>query len=156
MNGRWVGMAAGLALLSTVAACASVMGTTESTIVVRTNPPGALCSLKGQDGFTASVTTPGSVTIPHTASPVSVKCQAVGYRTTSNSLKASADGWMWANGALILGSAGVMALGAAVDEARGAGRSFADEVEYSLDPDRPRPVNVRTRDGGTNLMLDAR
>lgn len=156
MDRRWIALTVGGIALSMLGACATVMGDTESTIAMRTNPAGALCSLTGQDGFAASVTTPGSVTIPHNASPVTVNCEAPGYRRTSSTLRTSADGWMWANGALIISSAGVMALGAVIDEALGAGQTFAEEVEYSLDPDRPRPVNVRSRDSGASMRLEAR
>ncbi|HSV28644.1 MAG TPA: hypothetical protein VLL76_03770 [Candidatus Omnitrophota bacterium] len=151
MRKNWViGLAVG-----GLAACASVVGDTESTVHIRTTPDNALCALKGQGGYAASVASPGSVTVPHTASPVTVTCTAPGFRPTANTLTASADGWVWGNSALIFGTAGVMVLGAMIDESRGAGKAYAEEVEYKLEPDRPRPVNVRTR-GGEELKLKAR
>lgn len=146
---------AGTALV-VLAACASVVGSTESDVQIRTNPDKARCDLRGYEGFAASVETPASVAIPTTAAPVTVTCQAPGFRPTSYTLDASADGWIWGNSALFLASGGVAVLGALVDESRAAGKSYAEEVHYQLSPDRPRPVRARSRDGGQDLNLLAR
>lgn len=136
--------------------CASVMGDTESEVAIRTEPAGARCILTGRDGYQDSVITPVTIAIPHTAAPVTMRCEAPGFRPTSASLDASADGWMWANAGLIFGTGGAILLGAVVDESRGAGRAFEGEVEVKLAPDRPRAVRVMNRSDGTGMDLRAR
>lgn len=151
MNGKLSLLAAAF----TLGACASMVGDTESSVTLRTKPDIASCHLAGQKGYGADVVAPATVTIPHTASPVTITCQAPGFRPTANTLTASSGNWIWGNSALIFGTAGVMVLGAMVDESRGAGKSFAGEVEYTLDPDKPRAVTVRSR-AGEELRLQAR
>lgn len=152
MNGK-ISMIA-TALLS-VSACASVIGDTETAVQIRTKPEAASCRLAGQGGYAASLVAPATISIPHNASPVTVTCQAPGFRPTSHTLTASAGNWIWGNSALIFGTAGVMVLGAVVDESRGAGKAFAEDVEYILDPDTPRTVRVKSR-GGEEMLLKAR
>lgn len=157
MWGKWgVRVVAGGVGLMTLAACASVVGSTASDVQIRTNPDKAQCDLKGYDGYSASVETPATVTIPTKAAPVTVTCKAPGFRASSYTLDATADGWIWGNSALFIATGGVAVLGALVDESRAAGKSYADEVHYELSPDRPRPVRARTRGGETDLNLQAR
>lgn len=153
---RGIRIVLGGAGLLALAACASVVGSTSSEVQIRTNPDKARCDLKGFEGFAASVETPASVSIPTNAAPVTVTCKAPGFRPTSYTLDATADGWIWGNSALIVATGGVAVLGALVDESRAAGKSYADEVHYDLSPERPRPVRVRTRGGETDLNLQAR
>ncbi|NFV79153.1 hypothetical protein [Magnetospirillum aberrantis] len=154
---RTVGMVMAGGMAMALAACASVVGSTESEVQIRTNPDNAHCDLSGYEGFAASVETPAAISIPNVAAPVTVTCRAPGFRPTSYTLNASADGWIWGNSALFLASGGGVAiLGALVDESRAAGKSYAEEVHYQLSPDRPRPVRARSRDGGTDLNLQAR
>jgi hypothetical protein len=138
-----------------LSACASVVGTSQSEVMIRTNPNDSRCDLKGRD-FNASIQTPAAVTIPHSASPVTVNCIAPGFRPTSFSLEAKAGNWIWGNSALFAATGGIALLGALFDESRGAGRNFAEEVNYDLTPDRRRDVNVRTRTGDVDLQLQAR
>lgn len=145
----------GVGLLA-LAACASVVSSTSSDVQIRTNPDKAHCDLKGYEGFSASVETPASVSIPSGASPVTVTCRAPGFRQTSHTLTASADGWIWGNSALFAITGGVAVLGALVDESRSAGKSYSEEVHYDLSPERPRPVRARSRTGDTDLNLQAR
>lgn len=142
--------------LMALAACASVVSSTTSDVQIRTNPDKAQCDIKGFEGFSASVETPATVTIPSSAAPVTVTCKAAGFRPTSYTLDATADGWIWGNSALFVATGGVAVLGALVDESRAAGKSYAEEVHYDLSPDRPRPVRVRSRGGDTDLNLQAR
>lgn len=147
---------AGLAAVAGLAACASVVGSTQSTVQIRTNPDNAHCDLRGHEGFATSVATPASISIPNAAAPVTVTCQAPGFRPTSYTLDATADGWIWGNSAFMISTGGVAVLGALVDESRSAGKSYAEEVHYDLSPDRPRPVRARTRGGDVDLNLQAR
>lgn len=146
MIGIWAKRGAALAAIGLLGACASVVGSTESTVQIRTNPDNARCELRGMGGYGATVETPAAVTIPNRASPVSVMCQAPGFRQTAHTLTASADGWIWGNSAFMVATGGIAVLGALVDESRGAGKAYADEVDYTLSPDRPRPVRLKTRD----------
>lgn len=139
-----------------LAACASVVSSTQSEVQIRTNPDKARCDLLGHEGFSASIETPATITVPSAAAPVTVTCRAAGFRTTSYTLDATADGWIWGNTALVMATGGVGILGALVDESRAAGKSYADEVRYDLAPDRPRPVRARSRNGNTDLNLQAR
>lgn len=156
MTGHWLKRIGGAAAALSLAACASVVGSTESEVAIRTNPDKARCELKGHDGFAASVETPATLTVPTSAAPVTVTCAAAGFRPTSYTLDATADGWIWGNAAFMVATGGVAVLGALVDENRGAGKAYADEVRYDLSPDRPRPVRVRSRGGDTDLRLNAR
>ncbi|MGE5546025.1 MAG: hypothetical protein ACM33T_03940 [Solirubrobacterales bacterium] len=155
MRHHWGKIAIAGAALPLLVACASILGSTESTVQIRTSPDGATCELRGYE-YTASVTAPATVTVPHKAAPVVVTCVAPGFRPTSNTLKASSDGLMWANSALIFGTAGVMVLGAMVDESRGAGVSYGDSLDVKLEPGDPRGVRVRSRSDGSELHLIAR
>lgn len=146
---------AGIGLLA-VTACASVVGSTSSDVQIRTKPDKARCELRGFEGYSATIETPATVTIPTKAAPVTVTCAAPGFRPSSYTLDASANGWIWGNTALMTVTGGVAVLGALVDETRSAGRSYAEEVQYDLSPERPRPVRVRTRSGETELHLQAR
>lgn len=156
MTGYWLKWIVGAAAAVSLAACASVVGSTESQVHIRTNPDKARCDLKGHGGYAASVETPAALTVPVSAAPVTVTCAAAGFRPTSYTLDATADGWIWGNAAFMVATGGVAVLGALVDENRGAGKSYAEEVRYDLAPDRPRPVRVKSRGGDTDLQLNAR
>lgn len=149
------GLVAAVGLMG-LAACASVVGSTSSDVQIRTNPDKARCELKGYGGYAASIETPAMLSIPNGAAPVVVTCQAPGFRPTSYTLDATADGWIWGNSAFMVATGGVAILGALVDESRSAGKSYAEEVRYDLSPDRPRPVRVRSRAGDPDLNLQAR
>jgi hypothetical protein len=150
---RWTWQSAALVLLSGLAACASVVSSTESTVQVRTNPAGAKCALTGHEGYSSAVTTPATVIIPNNASPVTVWCEAEGFRRTSYTMTASSDGWIWANSAFIVSTGGIALLGALVDESRSAGRTFAEEVEYDLEPAKAKSLRLKSRNDGSVVKL---
>lgn len=153
---RLIACLAGIAVLAGLNGCASVVSSTQSTVQIRTNPDKAHCELRGHDGFSGAVETPAAITIPTAAAPVTVTCQATGFRPTSYTLDATADGWIWGNTALMVATGGVAVLGALVDESRSAGKSYADKVLYDLPPDRPHPIRARNRGGDVDLNLQAR
>lgn len=138
-----------------VGACASIVGSTESTVQIRTDPDSSHCDLHGRGGYVAAVETPASVTIPSSAAPVSVTCTAPGRRATTNTLDATANGWMWGNSALVMVTGGAAVLGLLVDESRGAGRAYVESVEYRLDSGAPRSVLTRDRGTGSRMTLQA-
>lgn len=141
--------------LVALAACASVVGSTESAVEIRTNPDRARCALSGY-GFSAQVDTPATILLPHSAAPVAVNCTAPGFRPTSYTLDAKADGWIWANSALFIATGGIAVLGAVVDESRGAGRAYAEHVQYDLAPDTARQIRLKQRNGDFELDLRVR
>lgn len=145
-----VGMVAGLG------ACASIVGSTESAVQLRTNPENATCELTGRNGFSRTVRTPASVTLPNAAAPLTVTCTAPGYRPTANTLDASASGWIWGNSAFMMATGGIALLGALVDESRGAGRAYKTDASFTLDADRPRAITTTERNGGRQMELKAR
>lgn len=148
--------AAAAVALGGLAACASLVSPSETTVQLRTTPEQAQCELKGRGGFAMSVATPAAVNLPSSATPVTVTCTAPGFRPTVNTLSATANGWIWGNSAFIVATGGVALLGAIVDESRGAGRSYRTDAAFDLDVDRPRPVKVVQRDGARQYDLQAR
>jgi uncharacterized protein YceK len=152
----WRRLALAAGVLSALTGCASVLGSSTSTVQVRTNPDHAHCDLKGRDDFAMAVETPASVDLPGAAAPITVTCWAPGYRATVNTLSASSNGWIWGNSAMIAATGGAAVFGLIVDEALGSGWSYQKDVTYGLDADRPRPIHTRERKGGAQMDLQAR
>ncbi len=125
---RLAGAAAALAALS---GCASIVSDNETNVYVATEPEAARCELRGDD-FTRVINTPGSLIIPSDAAPVTVACNAEGYRTTTGELDTSADGWMAGN--IIFGILGG-GIGLIVDAARGAGMMYPPNITIVLEPE---------------------
>jgi len=130
-----------------------VFNASESEVHIRTNPVVAHCELSGQDGYAASVETPETLTIPHSAAPVTVSCIAPGFRRTVNSLNSTPSGWIWGNSALIVATGGAAALGLVVDQTLGSDRTYRPEMTVDLDPERSRSIRARSRDGRQTLDL---
>ncbi len=141
--------------VSGVTACASVMGNSHSIVQITTNPTGAQCKILGRDGFSATVTTPAELDIPHRAAPARMQCAKDGFRLTTYTLDTDGDGWVWGNGALAAATGGIALLGAMVDADRGAGEYFADSVTVTLPPTLPRPVRATSRNQGVTLETAA-
>lgn len=120
-------MAAGMA--AALSGCASIVSDNDSTTYVETFPEEAKCELHGQD-FTRVVHTPDSIQLPAEAAPVTVACEAPGYRTTTAELDTSMDGWIVGN-AIFGGIIGVV-----IDAARGAGQTYPSKVQVVLEPER--------------------
>lgn len=139
-----------------LASCASLVNPSTSEVQIRTRPDHAHCDLSGHDGFSLAIDTPATVTLPRSAAPVTVACQAPGFRRTVNTLDATANGWLWGNSAFMLATSGAGALGLLVDETLGAGRTFRKEAEIDLDPDRKRTLRAIQRNGGQELDLQTR
>ena len=140
---RWRGGAA-MAATAALAGCASLVSTNHSTVQITTNPPNAQCTLKGH-GYAAQITTPASITLPSSAAPLIVTCVAYGWRPTTYTLDATADGWIWGNSALVAVTGGAAVLGMLVDEGRDAGKVYSGAVNYQLDGDHPRTIRIYDR-----------
>ena len=139
-----------------ITACASAFNPPSSDVQISTNPPQSHCELSGRDGFTAVVDTPAKLSIPHSAAPVQVSCNAPGHRRTVNTLNATSSGWIWGNSALIVVTGGAMVLGLVVDEALGSNWTYPSDAKFDLDVERQRPIRAKSRDGRLDLELKAR
>ena len=114
-------------LLLSLPACASIVSENDSTTYIGTEPEGARCELHGQD-FKRVITAPNSITLPAEAAPITVACNAEGFRTTTAELDTSMDGWIVGN--LLFGGL----IGVAIDAARGAGQKYPSQLTIILDP----------------------
>jgi len=151
--GRW--WRKGVIAVVMLGGCASLVSTNHSTVQINTNPSNAQCTLKGH-GFATAVTTPARVTLPSSAAPLIVTCVAYGWRPTSFTLDATADGWIWGNSALVAVTGGAAVLGLLFDESRDAGKVYSGTVNYDLDQDHPRTVLTHTRLNGGEATYQTR
>ena len=136
-----------------LAGCGSMVNGTSSEVNVATQPAGARCSLSGNDGFAAEITTPAKLDIPHKAAPVTVACQAPGYRRTVNTLNTGGSGWLWGNTALIAVTGGAAVLGLVVDEAMGGATRYGATFTMELDQGAGRQLRATQRNGGPSYDL---
>lgn len=109
--------------------CASVVSDNDTTTYIHTVPETARCDLRGEE-FERVINTPGSISLPSKAAPVSVTCTAAGYKPTNATLDTSVDGWIFGN--IILGGI----IGAVIDAGRGAGMRYPEELEVILEPEK--------------------
>jgi hypothetical protein len=151
-----IGLWATVVGAAALAGCAAIVSPSQSTVDLHTSPERCHCRLDGRNAFSLEVDTPASVVLPSSASPVRVTCTAPGRRDAVQMLDATANGWIWANAGLTVATGGVAILGALVDESLGAGKSYKKEATFDLEPDRPRQVKVRSRNGASDLDLRAR
>ena len=119
----WVAVTA--ALLS---GCATVVSDNDTKTHIATKPELASCELTGED-FRLVIKSPGTVVLPSSAAPVTVACQTEGYKTTTDELDTSVDGWIFGN--IILGGV----IGAVIDGVRGAGMKYPEEILIILEPE---------------------
>jgi hypothetical protein len=131
-----------------VAGCASLVNGSSSDVEIVTHPASARCHLTGADGFVADVTTPVTMPLPHKAAPITVACEAPGYRRTVNTLNAGGSGWLWGNTAFIVVTGGAAVLGLIVDEAVGASTSYHKSFNMDLDAESSRRLRATQRNGG--------
>jgi len=150
---RWWGSVAMAVVM--LGGCASIVSSNRSTVQITSNPANADCTIKGH-GFATRVTTPASLVLPSSAAPLIVTCVADGWRPTSYSLDATADGWIWGNSALVVVTGGAAVLGLLVDESRDAGKVYSETVNYELDRAHPRTVFTSDRLNGVDATLQTR
>jgi hypothetical protein len=135
------------------AGCASMVNGPSSDVEILTQPAGALCHLNGADGFVAEITTPVTLSLPHKAAPITVTCEAPGYRRTVNTLNAAGSGWLWGNTAFIVVTGGAAVLGLIVDEAVGASTSYHKSFNMDLDAESSRRLRATQRNGGPSFDI---
>jgi hypothetical protein len=124
-------VAAALIGLAALPGCASIISGNETTVDIRPLPEAARCELKGDD-FESVVDAPASVVVPSSATPISVTCDADGFKPGIETNHALLDGWIFAN--LLFGYYGV--IGGVVDGLRGAGLHFPTEIEVVMEPEK--------------------
>lgn len=146
-------LAVSAALLA--AGCASMVNGPSSEVNIATQPAGARCHLGGSDGFSADIVTPMTVQLPHKAAPVTVTCEAPGYRRTVNTLNAGGSGWLWGNTAFIVFTGGAAVLGLVVDETVGATTSYRKDFRMDLDAEAARRLRATQRNGGPSFDLSS-
>lgn len=125
-----------LIICSLASGCASIVSTTDSTTYIETDPPKARCVLHGQD-FKRVLETPNSISLPSKAAPITIVCEAEGYKTTTAVLNTRMDGWIIGN--IIFGGV----IGAVVDGARGAGFKYPPQFSMVLEPEEFASVAAR-------------
>ncbi|ARJ68087.1 hypothetical protein WV31_08110 [Magnetospirillum sp. ME-1] len=125
-----------------------------SEVNIATQPAGARCHLSG-DGFSADIVTPAQVQLPHKAAPITVTCEAPGFRRTVNTLNAGGSGWLWGNTAFIVFTGGAAVLGLVVDEAVGATTSYRKDFNMELDVEAARRLRATQRNGGPSFDLSS-
>ena len=118
-----------LALVGIIASgCASIIGGTDQTISISTNPPGALCTLFREGFAVGQVTTPGGLVVERTKHDLKVECTKQGFQTASGVLASGIEGAAWGN--IILGGG----IGWAVDSAAGADNEYPEHITITLIP----------------------
>jgi len=125
-----------IASMSMLTGCASIVSSNKSTTYIETDPENARCELHAQD-FKRVIQTPNSINLPAEASPITIACSAPGYRTTTQNLEASYDGWIIGN--VLFGGI----IGFAVDAGRGAGKKFPSQYMIVLDPESFASIEAR-------------
>ena len=121
-----------------LSACASIVSDDDTITHIQTEPEVARCELLGQD-LKRVIRTPHSIELPSSAAPVTVICEAKGYRKTTAKLDTSMDGWIFGN-ILIGGGIGII-----IDAVRGAGQRYPKEITLILEPERFATVEERDK-----------
>lgn len=121
-----------------LSACASIVSDNDTMTHIQTEPEVARCELSGQD-LKRVIHTPHSIELPSSAAPVTVICEAKGYRKTTAKLDTSMDGWIFGN-ILIGGGIGII-----IDAVRGAGQRYPKEITLILEPERFATVEERDK-----------
>lgn len=133
---RELTVVAGMISLAALSGCASIASDNDTTTYIQTVPELARCDLKGDD-FERVVVTPGAISLPSKAAPVSVTCTADSYKPGVATLDTSVDGWIFGN--IILGGV----IGAVIDAGRGAGMRYPEEIEIILEPEMFTTIEKR-------------
>src|SRR5438046_270045 len=124
-----LGRLAAIAMMATVAGCASVISGTSQTLTLDTVPSGADCSLSRKGLVIGRVNpTPGGVYVQRTHDDITVSCIKEGYRTGSFLNKSGLEAATFGN--IILGGL----IGVFVDAASGANNKYDAKMRIVLAP----------------------
>lgn len=110
----------------TTTGCASIISDSQMNMTVDSEPPGAKCTLSNKEGRYL-VTTPGTIPVDTTCSPLTIVCKKDGYKTVQRELDYSHKGAAWGN--IILGGG----IGYLVDRGTGAACEYPQSMTISLD-----------------------
>lgn len=120
----------GLACLSSLSACSSVIEGTSQEIMVNTNPSGAECSLERQGISIARIDpTPGAATIKKTKYDMIIRCYKEGYQEASYMNHSGSAGATFGN----IAAGGLIGWG--IDSASGADNKYDSPVNITLVPE---------------------
>lgn len=115
-------------LLST--GCATVVKGRSQNLAVNTDPEGASCTLRRNDGAVGSVNpTPGTVQVSKSGAPIDVTCVRNGYLEANVKVSPTVQGWTAGN-ALFGGVVGLI-----VDAGSGAIHEYPAEIAVKLTPE---------------------
>lgn len=117
-----------VATFAAMSACAIPAAEQDARTYIFTDPLGARCDLMGRDGFRQVVQAPAAVTLPLTAAPVVVACDAPGHSTGAEILDADREGWVF--GDVLLGGVPRQFL----TSTTGLGSAYPVEVTVTLAP----------------------
>lgn len=124
--GLLAALSSALVACSTVSSVGSLVGlgkAEDPPFRLVTNPAGAACELRGQDGFASNVQSPAEVKLPASAGPIAVRCVAAGHRTVFATLQKDGKSWSWTSAGPVL----------------------------ALEQDRPRDLKIIERTAGQPL-----
>ena len=121
-----------------LSACASIVSDNDTMTDIQTEPEVARRELSGQD-LKRVIHTPHGIELPSSAAPVTVICEAKGYRKTTVKLDTSTDGWIFGN--ILFGGV----VGIALDAPRGAGQRYPKGITLVLEPKRFATVEARDK-----------
>ena len=115
-----------------IAGCATIVKGTDQTVAVET--PGiekAECSLVDNKGTNYYVkSTPESVVVNRGDGPLTITCEADGYKTTTTEFDEKFEGWTLGN--IIFGGV----IGVVVDAASGAAQHYPGELLVFMEPEK--------------------
>ena len=124
-------VAVGLALLCAgLASCASLVKGSAQTIAIRTDPPGAACTLTRAGQNIGDVDpTPATVSVFKSGAPIVVQCRKPGYTPATSTLGAGFEGATVGN--IVFGGL----IGVFVDMGSGATHEYPRTVSIALIPE---------------------
>lgn len=110
--------------------CATVVKGRSQILAVNTDPVGAACTLRRNDGAVGGVSpTPGTIQVSKSSTPIEVTCVLHGYLETSVRVSPAIQGWTAGN-ALFGGVVGLV-----VDAGSGAIHEYPTEIVVKLTPE---------------------
>jgi len=121
-----------LAVLSAVATlngCATLVKGSSQSVVVNTDPPGAICSLTRKGKEIAVVNpTPGTITVDKSKDAVAVSCNRAGYLESAGTINSQFQAMTFGN--ILFGGL----VGVAIDAGSGAMNEYEPNITLTLIP----------------------
>lgn len=112
--------------------CATITAESEQSILIDTAPQGAVCTITNEETALTSETTPATITVKRSYSPLKVSCEAEGMKGDAI-LEAGTRGRAYGN--ILL--AGIPAL---VDASTGKGYEYPESAMIPLSPEGSHTV----------------